>query len=496
MEAGRFQGGRTAGPPDPVVAGYRIEEELGGRGGAQVFKAISLDHSSPVAIKIFPASTTGNKETMQQLLQSLRTVARIDQSGIPGLIGSGTVAGRPYIVMPFFASGSLADRLEMGMLSLPDLGQTLGEITSVLGCAHSHGVVHGDLKPSEILFDMDGQMQVIGLGQTFHPPVDSGSSPQPADEIYKAPEVVAGQPPTPASDQFSLALIALEIATGLDPSNALRSIMAGQADGPQYATRQDRSRPSLPARVTLVLQRALADVPAQRFPSVADMERALLAALHNTPLPEAAPTAGTPARVSPRRKRSALLALLAATFAVALCFVTTIPAMSSSNLRGFNLSHYTSLLVDALSAENGQAPASFDSPISTLDKTDPVSSGASTAINGELSTSSAAEAGMTPTHTPSSPGDLADGPTDAPQPADLEAPTDPMSVPTSTWSSPVSTPTPFPSSTPAPTSVPSATPVTVQATDIPPTDPGQEPTINPNKCKSDPGHKNYCTPVP
>ena len=498
IETGKYLEGRKAGPPDPVVAGYRIDEELGGRGGSQVFKAISLDHSSPVAIKIFPAGTTGNKQTMQQLLQSLRTVARIDQPGIPRLIGSGTVADRPYIVMPYFASGCITDRLEMGLLSLADLGPALTEIASALRCAHSHGVVHGDLKPSEILFDMDGQMQVIGLGQTLHPYVDSGSSPQPVDEIYKAPEVLRGQPPTPASDQYSLAIIALEIATGFDARNALRLIEEGRDYRPSYATRQDLSRSSLPPRVIQVLRRAIADDPAQRFPSVADMESSLLAALHDTAVPAAGPPAETKATQPQRRRRAYLLPLMATAVAVALCFATAFPVMSSANLGGLDLGRYTGMLMDAFSGRAGEAPESAASPISVVDGLDPVSSGATTAINGEPSTASAVEGGMTPTHTLSSPGGVADGPTDAPQPSDLEAPTDPnpMTLPTSTWSSPVGTPTPLPSSTLAPTNLPSATPVTVQSTDVPPTDPVGEATINPNKCKSDPGHKNYCTPVP
>lgn len=498
MEDTRYQDERHAGMLHAVLAGYRIEEELGGRGGSQVFRAINPDHPSPVAIKMFPASAAGNKQTLQQLLQSLRTVARIDQPGIPRLISSGTLAGRPYIVMPFFASGSLADRLEMGMLSLADLEPALIELASILKCAHSHGVVHGDLKPSEILFDVDGQMQVIGLGQTLHPIVDTGAGPQPVDEIYKAPEILRGQPPTAASDQYSLALIALEIASGLDPINALRSIKAGLAEGQRHATPQYRSQPGLHPRVIQVIQRAMADDPGQRFPSVTDMERALQSAMHGIPLPATAQTAVTPARSAPRSKRSVLLAFLAATFAVVLCFATTIPAMSSSKLRGFDLGRYTDLLVGAFSGQDREPPASITSPNSNVDESAPMSSQESTVMNPGPSGLSGVEGGMLPTHTPASPGDLTDQRTEAPNPTDPEAPSDPspMGIPTSTSASPVSTPTPLPSSTPAPTIVPSATPVTVQATDIPPTDPGQEPTINPNKCKSDPAHKNYCTPVP
>ena len=483
-----------------VLGDYRIQEELGGRGGSQVFRAVGHDQSSMMAIKVFPASVAENRQAIEQLLQSLRTVARINQRGIPRMISSGMVAGRPYIVMPFFPSGSLRDRLEMGLMSLANLESALTEIVAILGCAHSHGVVHGDLKPSEILFDADGQMQIIGLGQALLPPAQPDSGPQPADEVYRAPEGLHGQAPTTMSDQYSLAVIALEIATGVDARSALRSMHTGEVDGPYYATRQDRSRPSLPPRMIQVLRRAVADDPGQRFPSVADMERALLAAMHGTPLPAAEPPSENVAGEPPRRKRRSRIAIPATALALVLCLAVTIPAMSSSNLGSFDLGHYTGILVEALSRKDGQASEPVTAPASSINGTDPDSSADSTALSGEPPTSNV-EGGTPPTSSPSSPADAADAPASAPQSADADSGSDAVSTdipvdpgPTSTII-PVSSPTPLPTSTLVPTSVPSATPVTVQATNVPPTDLA-EATINPNKCKGDPGHKNYCTPVP
>ena len=484
-----------------VLGDYRIQEELGGRGGSQVFRAVGHDQSSMVAIKVFPASVAENRRAIEQLLQSLRTVARIDQRGIPRMISSGMVAGRPYIVMPFFPSGSLRDRLEMGLMSLANLESALTEIAAILGCAHSHGVVHGDLRPSEILFDTDGQMQIIGLGQALHRPAQLDSGPQPADEVYRAPEGLHGQAPTSMSDQYSLAVIALEIATGVDAGSALRSMQAGEVDGPYYATRQDRSRPSLPPRMIQVLRRAVADDPGQRFPSLADMERALLAAMHGTPLPAAEPPSENAASEPPRRKRRSWIAIPATALVLVLCFAVTIPAMSSSNLGGFDLGHYTGLLVEALSRKDGQASEPVTAPASSINGTDPDSSADSTALGGDPPTSSNLEGGTPPTGSPSSPADAADAPASTPQSADAEHDSDALPAdipvdpgPTSTIG-PVNTPTPLPTSTWVPTSAPSATPVPVLTTGVPPTEPA-EGTINPNKCKSDPGHKNYCTPVP
>ncbi|OGO40993.1 MAG: hypothetical protein A2W36_03320, partial [Chloroflexi bacterium RBG_16_58_14] len=406
MEAGRSQEDRL----DTVLGDYQIQEELGGRGGSQVFRAVGPDQPSMVAIKVFPASVAENRQTIDQLLQSLRAVARIDQRGIPRMIGSGMVAGRPYIVMPFFASGSLRDRLEMGLMSLANLESALTEIAAILRCAHSHGVVHGDLKPSEILFDPDGQMQIIGLGQTLDLPNQAETGPQPADDVYRAPEGLHGLAPTPESDQYSLAVIALEIATGSDARSALRSMQAGVADGRYYATRQDRSRPSLPPKMIQVLRRATAADPGQRFPSLADLELALLAAMHDTPLPAAEPPSKNAASEPPRRKRRSGIAIPATALAIVLCFAVTIPAMSSSYLGGFDLGRYTGLLVDALSWEDGQPPGTVISPASSINGFDPDSSGDSTALGGEPPTSSDVEGGTPATSPPMSPADAADAP--------------------------------------------------------------------------------------
>jgi serine/threonine protein kinase len=492
---------RPQGLPSATLAGYQIRDELGSGDGSQIFLAAGADPSSPVVIKLFSASTAGDKRIIERLRQSLRVLTQMDQPGIPPILAAGLTEGRPYIVMPYYSAGSLRDRLAMGLLGLADLQDLLNRLIPILTCAHSHGVVHGHLKPSEVLFDDDGHLHLIGLGQTLHQPIERSVVTPSAQDTYMAPEITQGQPPTPSSDQYSLAVIALELATGLDPQDILHSIHSIDGERLNHAARQDEARLNLPSRAIQVFRRATAEEPSERFRSVADMQAALVAGLHDTPVPAAAPAVATLASQPKRRKSRAVLPLVAGACTVVLCLVTAMPALSSSNLTDFDLGRYAGVLIDALSMKGDGPGVPNFSATPTLHVSDSDDVGpptAATALPG-----GGDEGGGLPSTGPSPlPADGEVVPIEPTQPANPKADTSPGGpTPTDepgpmTPTPPASTPTPQPTNTSAPTSVSTATPVTPVATEIPPTDPGGEPTINPNKCKNDPGHKNYCTPVP
>ncbi len=145
------------------LTGYQLSERLHGpslfspadsaaRRSSTIYKASQVNQEGFRAIKVFPAGLHPDGQ-LRQLRESLSRVAQLQHPGIPPILGSGTFEGRPYIVMPFMGAGSLSDRFASGLAWALQPGQVLDEIAAALDHAHKHGVVHGHLRPSSVLFD-------------------------------------------------------------------------------------------------------------------------------------------------------------------------------------------------------------------------------------------------------------------------------------------------------------------------------------------------------
>ena len=135
------------------ITGHRIIEELNpgldsGKAspGSQTFKAVAPDGETYVIIKLFPIEVSQNRQLLSQLHESMRAVFRLDHPIIPKIIGSGMDKGRPYIITPYAASGSVQDRVDRGVLAALDVERVIVETASALEYAHSHRILHGNLR--------------------------------------------------------------------------------------------------------------------------------------------------------------------------------------------------------------------------------------------------------------------------------------------------------------------------------------------------------------
>jgi serine/threonine protein kinase len=432
----------------------------------QVYRAVPIGKGDPVAIKVFGLERLG-PEAQGQLRDSLRAVAQLRHPGVPPILGSGVIARHPYIVMPYLAAGSLADRYRRGLAGSLNTGELLDELATILDSAHQRGITHGSLKPSSLMFDAEtGSLRLVGLGEAVMHFVGSAHAAA-AGGIYAAPEVTAGSIPDPASDQYSFGVLATELLTGLPAEEAL-SYLRAQSVGRAIETRGLRA--PLARQVVLALSKATAAAPVQRFASIKEANRALQIALGRVApvlAPEPLP-APAPPRKQPRRRRAAatLIAFLM------LGLVGSIPAFAAGWI-GLP-SWVGGNTIESLRGESGSDPAIL--------------------LPTELSPGSPADGvgGLPDGLPPPTPGvglppALSDGsgglvpPTDGPS-----ATTDPGAQ------LPGLTSTPLPTSTaPAPTAPPTNTPPPTTAPTNPP-----PPGGGGQKCKDDPSHPNYCTPTP
>jgi serine/threonine protein kinase len=472
------------------IQGYRLLEPIGPVKGCNVFKAMSARGDETVAIKFYPLEISRNRALMERLRSSIQSVSQLKDPNILPILNFNVHAGRPYVVMPFMESGSLQNRIDFGALQAMNAEVVIGGLTSALEAAHSKGIIHGNLKPSKILFDEEGNIQLDGLAESalrrsraYRVNVSQDDSFD-----YRAPEVKAGGDVTPLADQYSLGLIALQMLTSLPIEVASTALDMIRRQGRDQITRPSPFVLDLPKRMIAVLMQALSGDPSQRFPTVRVMYQAFVAALHNEefrletdPKPHTKPESEVPAQ----RKRSRLV-VLAPVIALALLLVVAIPALSSGgdgplsglmSLLGLNHDRNATEVITI----DGESIGGVDLGTAVTDVKDPVDG------------ISIKEPGISATPTVSeSSGGAASDPTNTPiPPAKTNSPDQPAEAPSSPDQG-TETITP----TPTVLETGTATPM-VTTTEPAPTDPpAGEPTIHPPSCNPKKDHKFYCTPTP
>ena len=275
---------------------YALERELGRGGMATVFLAQDLKHDRPVALKVLLpelAATLGPDRFQREI----RFAARLQHPHILTVLDSGETAGQLWFTMPYVEGESLRARLRReGQLALKDALRIAREAAQALHYAHSRQIVHRDIKPENILLTADGSTLVAdfgiarGLGgeggEALTQTGMSVGTPQ-----YMSPEQANGTRGIDArSDVYSLGCVLYELLAGEPPYTgpSAQVILMRRFTDPVPSVRKLRA--NVPEGVDQAIQRALAVVPGDRFPTAA----AFAEALETVSTPTATPTVVTP----------------------------------------------------------------------------------------------------------------------------------------------------------------------------------------------------------
>jgi WD40 repeat protein/tRNA A-37 threonylcarbamoyl transferase component Bud32 len=267
------------------LAGYRIESLLGWGGMSIVYLAEDLRLKRRVALKLLAASLAEDELFRDRFLRESELAASIDHPNIIPIYEAGTTEDLLFIAMRYVEGRDLKERLHRGRLDPADAIGILAQVASALDAAHASGLVHRDVKPSNVLLDTgarpDGSDHVyladFGLTKRVSEETGIGGDDHLMGTIdYVAPEQIAGEGIDGRADVYSLGCVLYECLVGQPPfrrDSDLAVVFAHLEAEPPAPSAQ---RPELPAALDAVIARALAKEPEQRYPICREFARAAL----------------------------------------------------------------------------------------------------------------------------------------------------------------------------------------------------------------------------
>ena len=214
----------------------------------------------------------------RMFIKEARSLAQLKHPNIVTVYDVGEVDNLPYIVMEHLAGGSVKDRIERtGPLRAGEAARIAIEVANGLAFAHSKGIIHADLKPSNILFDAEDHAKIADFGIARTPKEDSATPELYATAMYVAPERVEGKQATVQSDVYGLGLVLYEMLVGKPPFTSTNAGVLMRDHVVRMPVPPSHLRPSLPRELDTIVLKALAKQPKLRYQKTSDLGNALAA---------------------------------------------------------------------------------------------------------------------------------------------------------------------------------------------------------------------------
>jgi serine/threonine protein kinase len=253
-----------------MLGAYRLEALLGEGAMGVVFRARRVDDGRLVALKVLKRELAGDVIFQHRFRHEARAAAEVRAPHLVSIVEADAADGRHYLAVNYVAGGSLAERIaSAGVLELTDALRIVTDIAAGLDALHAAGLVHRDVKPSNVLFNAEGSAVLtdfgLAKGRAYTVLTRPGQVIGTLD--YLAPELIRGEPATPLSDVYALGCVSFECLTGRAPFADKGLFQIGLAHLEERPPDPAALRPDLPAGFSVELLTALEKEPERRPPS-------------------------------------------------------------------------------------------------------------------------------------------------------------------------------------------------------------------------------------
>jgi serine/threonine-protein kinase len=264
-----------------LLAGYRLEATLGQGGMGVVFRAVREADGEVVALKILRDELASDEVSIRRFQREARMAAGLVHPHLVAVLESGSAGGRRYLVSRYVDGVALSHILDSGPLGGDSTVRLAAGVGSALDALHRRGLLHRDVKPENILVDAGGRSHLadfgVALGEADTALTSTGRVVGTVD--YLAPELIRGEPASPASDLYALGCVVHACLAGAPPFAGLDFAETCLAHLTAAPPDLRAARGDLPAPLLWAADRALAKDPAERPATGAAYARLLRAGL-------------------------------------------------------------------------------------------------------------------------------------------------------------------------------------------------------------------------
>jgi eukaryotic-like serine/threonine-protein kinase len=265
---------------------YEIATPIGVGGMGEVYRATDTNLKRAVAIKVLPASVSGDPDRLARFQREAEILAALNHPNIAAIYGLEKSDGATALVMELVDGPTLADRIAQGTIPIDEALPIAKQIAEALEAAHERGIIHRDLKPANVKVRSDGAVKVLDFGLAAvtqeSGPRDVNATNSPTLTLaatragvimgtaaYMSPEQASGKPVDKRADIWSFGVVLWEMLTGErlfegeTISHTLAFVLTKEPDWGQLPV-------SVPEPIHHVLRRCLEKAPRRRLADIAD----------------------------------------------------------------------------------------------------------------------------------------------------------------------------------------------------------------------------------
>jgi len=247
---------------------YTVVKRLGSGGMAHVYLARHVVLERPLVIKVLHRTLADDPEMRERFRREAESAARLVHPYICAIVDMGATGPVEYLAMPYYAGGSLADRLGRQRKIAPSEAAAIGvQVACALDYAHRLGIVHRDIKPDNILFDEDSNVALTDFGiatARFHGRLTAVGRAM-GTPHYMSPEQAMGKLVDGRSDLYAVGLLLYEMLLGVPPFDGEDSYAVGYKHVHEIPVAPDQTDPKIPSALSAIVMKCLAKQAVDRY---------------------------------------------------------------------------------------------------------------------------------------------------------------------------------------------------------------------------------------